>query len=213
MRRAYLPLNRRLLEVKIVFGAIVVMAGAMAVSMLASMYVVVPAWMWVLLLLQGLSVPLAGAFFLSWLTRACWNVDAVEPGSRRFSDGWVSGAWFVPVVNLYRPLQIVHDVWRAGRVGNEALPTVWWIAFMAWGWIEFIAWWFVRDWSLFLLAQGLTMVAGILALAVAVQATQGLDRRRDELELEEPVSPTGRFEREAETGAAAQLKALGAERS
>jgi hypothetical protein len=73
--------------------------------------------------------------FIRWLRAAYRNVDVVAPGLRRYGHGWAIGAWFVPFLNLWRPKQIVNDLWRAGgsRGAPEPLPwwlNVWWGAWM-----------------------------------------------------------------------------------
>jgi hypothetical protein len=76
-------------------------------------------------------------FFIRWLRLAYRNTDVVAPGLRRYGHGWAIGAWFVPFLNLWRPKQIVNDVWRAGdpsgtpyAAGLPALLNIWWT-----GWI------------------------------------------------------------------------------
>jgi hypothetical protein len=73
--------------------------------------------------------------FIRWLRAAYRNVDVVAPGLRRYGHGWAIGAWFVPFLNLWRPKQIVNDVWRAGgsRGASESLP--WWLDVWWAGWI------------------------------------------------------------------------------
>ncbi len=41
-------------------------------------------------------------------------MDAVAPTERRYGHGWAIGGWFVPILNFWRPMQVVNDVWRAG---------------------------------------------------------------------------------------------------
>jgi hypothetical protein len=76
-------------------------------------------------------------FFIRWLRLAYRNTDVVAPGLRRYGHGWAIGAWFVPFLNLWRPKQIVNDVWRAGdptgSPHDARLPlllNLWWA-----GWI------------------------------------------------------------------------------
>ncbi|HEX9342609.1 MAG TPA: DUF4328 domain-containing protein, partial [Actinomycetota bacterium] len=93
--------------------------------------------------------------FLVWVRRAYDNLVAFGGRQLRFAPVWASVGWFVPVLGLFRPKQIVDDLWRAsdpalplrdelegaGGVGGTAgrwwqrpvppLLTWWWYAFLA----------------------------------------------------------------------------------
>jgi hypothetical protein len=68
-------------------------------------------WLTVLALLA------ATAVFLAWLWRARVNAELLCRAEHRLSRGWTVGAWFVPVVNLWFPKQVVDDIWRTSRPG------------------------------------------------------------------------------------------------
>jgi hypothetical protein len=73
--------------------------------------------------------------FLVWFYRARVNADGRGWPQRR-SPGWAIGAWFVPVINLWFPFQIMADIWRAGlpaeaRANRLILPGIWWACFLA----------------------------------------------------------------------------------
>ena len=55
------------------------------------------------------------AVFIAWMHRAYRNLDVLDPGARRFDQGWAIGAWFVPVLMWWRPKQIINDIWRGGE--------------------------------------------------------------------------------------------------
>lgn len=83
--------------------------------------------------------------FIVWLRRAYRNLVPLGAGDLRWAPGWAVGGWFVPVLNLWRPKQIVNDVWRASDPGLApgstswhgrrvpAGPTLWWILFLVGG--------------------------------------------------------------------------------
>ncbi|MGB3440358.1 MAG: DUF4328 domain-containing protein [Actinophytocola sp.] len=93
--------------------------------------------------LTFLALAAAATVFLTWLWRARMNAERLCPAEHRWSRGWTIGAWFVPVVNLWFPRQIVDDIWRASRPdvpadtyrvdGLEQSPLVraWWYAILA----------------------------------------------------------------------------------
>jgi hypothetical protein len=75
--------------------------------------------------------------FLVWIYRARHNAGRSRAHHRR-SRGWAIGSWFVPVVNLWFPLQVVQDIWRADvepaqRVRMPWLVGTWWACWLlAW---------------------------------------------------------------------------------
>ena len=66
----------------------------------------------VLFLLRGLAGLFCAVAFLLWLRRAYGNLPALGVPRLRFGPAWSIGAWFVPILNFFRPKQIVDDVWR-----------------------------------------------------------------------------------------------------
>lgn len=49
-------------------------------------------------------------FFIRWFRRAYYNLHTkVEPLNH--SEGWAAGSWFIPFVNLYRPYQIMKELY------------------------------------------------------------------------------------------------------
>lgn len=61
----------------------------------------------------------AAITFLVWLWRARQNAETLSTGHHRLSRGWVIGAWFCPVVNLWFPFQVVSDIWKASKPTNR----------------------------------------------------------------------------------------------
>lgn len=49
--------------------------------------------------------------FIMWFRRAYFNLHALVPSTQlRYSEGWASGAWFIPIFNLWGPYQIATDL-------------------------------------------------------------------------------------------------------
>jgi hypothetical protein len=131
---------------------------------------------------------IAGAIvFIRWLHRAYRNVDVIARPERRYGHGWAIGAWFVPFLNLWRPKQIVNDVWRAGGSEPGALLWFWWAVFLISGWVGNIA---LRSYLhddtpeelrtgtvAYLISDALDIAGAILALLVVRAATDRLDAR------------------------------------
>lgn len=68
---------------------------------------------WLLTASSGLTL-LTGPLFASWLFRACRNLQLYGLRLRR-APGWAWGAWFVPVISLWWPKQVVDDAVRGSR--------------------------------------------------------------------------------------------------
>jgi hypothetical protein len=112
----------------------------------------------------------------------------------------------VPILNLWRPKQIVNDVWWAGgyeRADAEpgALLVYWWTAFLISGWAGNIAMrelfddqtpQDLRDSSVALaISDGIAVFGAILAILVVRAATDRLDGRAARMNEPQPESHGG----------------------
>mgnify|MGYP001311723013 CR=1 FL=1 len=50
--------------------------------------------------------------FCIWVHRAAKNLEALNVVGQRFSPRWAVGWWFVPFMNLFRPYQVVKEIWK-----------------------------------------------------------------------------------------------------
>jgi hypothetical protein len=86
---------------------------------------------------------LAAVAFSLWIHRATSNGPALGGAQLRFTPGWAVGWFYVPIANLFRPFQVVSEVWRTSdpRVGMTTaeqraamkvspLVTAWWTLFV-----------------------------------------------------------------------------------
>ncbi|HBN05190.1 MAG TPA: hypothetical protein DD434_05305 [Bacteroidales bacterium] len=66
---------------------------------------------------QILSILYSGFFiisaitFIMWFRRAYYNLHQ-KISYLSWKEGWASGAWFVPILNLYRPYQIMMELYK-----------------------------------------------------------------------------------------------------
>ncbi|MES2800003.1 MAG: DUF4328 domain-containing protein [Bacteroidota bacterium] len=51
----------------------------------------------------------SGVFFILWFRRAYYNLEQ-KTFLTSYSNGWAAGAWFVPILNLFRPYQIMNEL-------------------------------------------------------------------------------------------------------
>ena len=87
--------------------------------------------------------------FLMWMYRASQNLQVLGAQCQRFSPSWAVGWWFVPIMNLFRPYQVMAEIWRgsepssldgaASRGNVSVLLGWWWGSWVATGLVEVIA--------------------------------------------------------------------------
>ena len=75
--------------------------------------------------------------FIQWFRRAYANLHTVS-NNLMYSEGWAAGAWFIPILNLFRPFQIMKDLYLKTnsylsskvegfkKVPNDGLINSWW---------------------------------------------------------------------------------------
>ncbi len=94
--------------------------------------------------LQEMSISwfyICGLSFLFWVNRTVSNLFALKISDIRWTPGW-SVAWcIIPFFSLFRPFQVVGDLWRGshpdsisvknvGRDNGLFLRTAWWLTFL-----------------------------------------------------------------------------------
>ena len=112
------------------------------------------AWQGRIEILHDVVFVVALLLFLSWFYRAYSNLPHLGVRRLRFSTPWAIAAWFVPVMNFFRPKQLANDIWRASdpkwppsqpeswrRTAIPLYHHVWWATFVAsriidWGPVE-----------------------------------------------------------------------------
>lgn len=76
---------------------------------------------------------------LMWLHTAYGNLRRVGTGYTKQTPGWAVGYWFIPVLNIFRPYQIVKELSIRSADGNARVDregdpgptsvTLWWTAY------------------------------------------------------------------------------------
>lgn len=132
-------------------------------------------------------------FFIAWLYRVYENSAALGADERRFWPGWAILGWFVPIFELFRPKQIVNDVWRASdpelrpwvprRAWVEAaIPgvlTAWWLTFLLAFALDRASWGVYRDDEGLVFEESdavLNLVASLASIAAALLAVVVVSR-------------------------------------
>jgi uncharacterized membrane protein YeaQ/YmgE (transglycosylase-associated protein family) len=96
--------------------------------------------------LQLLLLAVTGIAFIRWFHAAYRNVASIKHAELGFKPGWAIGAWFVPILNFWRPKQIADEIWAGNEAevpaGDETaappgettrLVTLWWALWIASG--------------------------------------------------------------------------------
>lgn len=68
-------------------------------------------------------------FFLIWKNQAYKNLDPLNATEREYSSGWAVGAYFVPFLNLFRPFQIMREIWKGSDpnfINNSNINNISW---------------------------------------------------------------------------------------
>lgn len=84
-----------------------------------------------LILLQVGLLLVAGVLMIIWLYRAHAS-DRMNAAWLQHGSGWAIGGWFVPILNLWRPYQMVRDVERGATSGrsSSAVVGLWWAGWL-----------------------------------------------------------------------------------
>lgn len=64
--------------------------------------------------------------FCVWVYRANQNTDVLVSSGSEFTPGWAVGWFFVPIANIFKPFQVVSEIYRASD--PQADPDYWSIA-------------------------------------------------------------------------------------
>lgn len=64
--------------------------------------------------------------WLLWFRRTYRNLPALGARNLRFKPGWAVGAWFVPFLNLVRPVRMTTDIWQASTPAMDVAPGTPW---------------------------------------------------------------------------------------
>lgn len=95
--------------------------------------------------------------FLMWFSRVHKNLPSLGARELKYSSGWAVGGFFVPFLNLVRPLQVMREIWHGSdpagvsresaadgrpitnQLGTPALVVIWWVLFLISGLLDRIA--------------------------------------------------------------------------
>jgi serine/threonine-protein kinase len=163
---------------------------------------------------QALWFLVSAALFLAWFLRAYANLAPLGARRLRYGHWWTVGAWVLPVFSLFRPKQLLNDIWRASDPDLPPDMGDRWrqrpvSPLLGWWWMTFLASILVRSITteavhavaslmtlgllpsqldrfqasadMQVLADLLTVLAGLLALGVVRRTTMRQEQRAERL--------------------------------
>lgn len=81
--------------------------------------------------------------FLMWIHLAHKNLSSLGASNLRFTPGWAVGWFFVPIMGLFRPYQVVSEIWKASspnvnmadsnswrNIATSPIVGLWWALFL-----------------------------------------------------------------------------------
>jgi hypothetical protein len=93
----------------------------------------------------------SGIVFLIWIHKAHKNLLSLNVSNLRFTPGWAVGWFFVPVMSLFRPYQVVSEIWKASYPKADANTTYWKSIPTS----PLVGWW----WTLFIISNFVAQIA------------------------------------------------------
>ena len=139
--------------------------------------------------------------FLFWIHRASANLGSLGAQGQRFSPGWALGWWFIPIMNLFRPYQVIREIWIGSdpdvtspqlaswlspwsRPPVPALLKLWWALWIITNFVGYAAFpegetmdqVLTADW-VSLGAYAIELVATVLAVVMVRQLTKRQDEK------------------------------------
>lgn len=110
--------------------------------------------------LNGIASIISVVMFLRWFGRAYHNLHQILDHRLAHREGWAVGSWFVPIINVYRPYQIMKELylktkeWLANKGMEQNLTT------------HSVGWW----WTLWILSGVVAYLCFKLAMMIEPEA-------------------------------------------
>lgn len=111
--------------------------------------------------------------FLMWQHRVSTNLRRIGVHGQRFSPTWAIVWWFVPIMHLFRPYQVMSEIWRGSTAtiqetwNNAPVPGVlgvWWGLHLIGGFFGIFGWVLTDDFDLPTRASTIADMLSIVAL-------------------------------------------------
>lgn len=80
--------------------------------------------------------------FLVWLHAAYKYTSSFSSMLLQYTPGWAVGWWFVPILSLWKPYQVMRELWEASRPSPDSTNPTWppqSAAVLGWWWAAYLA--------------------------------------------------------------------------
>lgn len=73
---------------------------------------------------QSILIFPTGVLFILWFYRSHRNLKALGNRHLKYGSGWTIGGFFVPILGLFRPYQVMKEIWMKSNpsINDEVLP-------------------------------------------------------------------------------------------
>jgi hypothetical protein len=139
--------------------------------------------------------------FIRWFWRAYKNIHAIPGAKLSLATHWAITGWFVPVLNFFRPYQIMREIWeqtqqaithRLSAIQSLTQVSIWWIAnlllivcyFFSFRLIENFYRLPFRDYSFSVYIDMCFQVISIVVIAISIKMVKRMQVFEKELYLE-----------------------------
>lgn len=155
-----------------------------------------------------------GVVFGLWLYRANKSVREMGIDGLQYTPGWGIGGFFVPFLNLVRPVQVTQEIWKASDPDNKVDdPTEWMLSrgsvliWLWWGMVVLskIVWRLYDTEAKFdshdplsvnidaMIAESLEILAALAVIAIVLKTEERLVRKEQIVAENEHLLPGDEF--------------------
>jgi hypothetical protein len=115
-------------------------------------------------------------FYSTWIYRIYANAACMAPQEMKYSAGWAAGSLFIPILNLWKPCQVLTEAKRVfelglGELTSNWLVGIWWMVFILsiiGNQIDSMSWEVVDSAEMFANACALSIFCNLLDLTMLV---------------------------------------------
>jgi hypothetical protein len=144
---------------------------------------------------------ITGVTFLRWIHRANLNARGFGAEDMRFTPGWAVSHYFIPIVCLFRPYQVMKEIWQVSQnprdwqsQAGSPLLVSWWALWLLWGFVSqasYRLWTSAETIPQYQTSSLLSMLSSVIGVAlciVAVKLVMGIARNQQALVEEREAS-------------------------